>query len=72
MNSIIIRYEDNISVHYEGKEYVESLSKVRREKSATRVLQIGGSVTVKTKSRVWNAIVFILSHLQPPTQLPRA
>ena len=32
--------------------YVESLSKVCREKSATGVLQIGESVTVKTKSRV--------------------
>ena len=28
----IIRYEDNGSVRYDGKEYVESLSKVRRKK----------------------------------------
>ena len=38
MDTIIIRYEDNGSVHYDGKEYVESLSKVRREKSTTGVL----------------------------------
>ena len=40
MDTIIIRYEDNGSVRYDRKEYVESLYKVRREKSATGVLQI--------------------------------
>ena len=45
-------YEDSSSVRYDGKEYVESLFKVRREKSATGAVQIGESVTVKTKSRV--------------------
>ena len=45
-------YKDSGSVHYNGKEYVESLSKVRREKSATGALQISESVTVKMKSRV--------------------
>ena len=53
MDTIIIRYNDNGSVRYDGKEYVGSLSKVRREKSATGALQIGESVTGKTKSRVW-------------------
>ena len=57
MDTIIIRYEDNGSVRYNGKEYVESLSKVRREKSA-RALQIGESVMVKTKSHIWMAVVF--------------
>ena len=57
MDTIIIRYEDNGSVRYDGKEYVESLSKVCREKSATGALQTGESVTVKTNSRVWKAVV---------------
>ena len=57
MDTIIIRYEDNGSACYDGKEYVESLSKVRREKSATGALQIGESVTVKMKSRFWKAVV---------------
>ena len=57
MDSIIIRYEDNGLVRYDGKEYVESLSKVRREKRAPGALQIGQSVTVKTKSSVWKAVV---------------
>ena len=48
----IIRYEDNGSVRYDGKEYVESLSKVRRKKSATGALEIGESVMMKTKSRI--------------------
>ena len=53
----IIRYEDNGSVRYDGKEYVESLSKVHREKSVTGGLQISESVTVKTKLHVWKAVV---------------
>ena len=57
MDTIIIRYEDNGLVRYDGKEYVESLSKVCREKSATGALQIGESVTVKTKLRFWKAVV---------------
>ena len=57
MDTIIIRYEDNGSVRYDGKEYIVSLSKVRREKSATGVLQIGESVTVNMKLRVWKAVV---------------
>ena len=57
MDTTIIRYEDNGLVRYGGKEYVESLSKVRREKSTTGALQIGESVTVKMKSRVWKTVV---------------
>ena len=49
MDTVIIRYKDNGSVRYDGKEYLESLSTVRREKSATGALQIGESVTMKTK-----------------------
>ena len=49
---LIIRLEDNGSVRYDGKEYIESLFKARREKSATGALQIGESVTMKTKSHV--------------------
>ena len=53
----IIRYKDNGSVHYNGKEYVESLSKVRREKSVTGALQIGWSVTMKMKLHIWKTVV---------------
>ena len=53
----IIRYEDNGSVRYDGREYVESLSTVRRKKSVTGALEIGESVTMKTKSRVWKTVV---------------
>ena len=38
----IIRYEDNDSVRYDGKEYVEGLSKVRRKKSVTGALHCTG------------------------------
>ena len=48
MDSIIIRYEDNGLVHYNGKDVIESLARVQREKSATEALQIGKNVTVKT------------------------
>ena len=48
----IIKYENNGSVRYDRKEYVESLSKVRRKKTATGALEIGESVMMKTKSRI--------------------
>ena len=51
MATIIIRYEDNDSMRYDGKEY--SLSKVCREKRATGALQIGESVMMKMKLRIW-------------------
>ena len=57
MDTIIIRYKDNGSVCYDGKEYGKSLSKVRREKSTTGALIISESVTVKTKSCIWKAVV---------------
>ena len=44
MDSIIIRYKDNSSVHYDGKDYLESLARVQREKSTTGALQIGENV----------------------------
>ena len=34
MDSIIIRYKDNGLVLYDGKDYIESLARVQREKSA--------------------------------------
>ena len=57
MDTTIIRYKDNGSVHYDRKECVKSLSKVRREKSTTGALIISESVTVKTKSCIWKAVV---------------
>ena len=48
MDSIIIRYEDNGLVHYDEKDYIESLARVQREKSRTGALQIGENATVKT------------------------
>ena len=66
--SIIIRYEDNGSVRYDGKDYVESLARVQKEKSMTEALQIGENVTVKRKLRVWKAaeILFIRSTVAQP------
>ena len=42
MDTIIIRYKDNGLVHYDGKEYVESLSKV-----------VSCSQTAFTRKAVW-------------------
>ena len=69
MDTIIIRYEDNGLVCYDRKEYVESLSKVDRQKSVT--LERYRSV-VRTKSRIWKAVVVDPEPSQLPTQLPRA
>ena len=68
----IIRYEDNGSVRYDGREYVESLSKVRRKKSATGALEIGESVTMKTKSRVWKTVVVDPEPSAAANSAPRA
>ena len=68
----IIRYEDNGSVRYDGREYVESLSTVRRKKSATGALEIGESVTMKTKSRVWKTVVVDPEPSAAANSAPRA
>lgn len=59
MDKVIFRYENNGSARYDKKEYLESVSKIHREKSATGSLQISESVIVKTKSRIWKAIVVL-------------
>ena len=68
----IIRYENKGSLRYDGKEYVESLSKVRRKKSATGALEIGESVTMKTKSRVWKTVVVDPEPSTDANSAPRA
>ena len=57
MDKALVRYIDNGSTRYDGKEYAESLSKLRRKKSATGPLEAGETVTIKTKSHVWTAVV---------------
>ena len=62
MSNVIVRYVGNGSVRYDGKDYIESTSKLHRGTGATGSLQIGEAVTIKTKSRLWKAIVV---NLQP-------
>ena len=51
---IVIRYEDNNSSRYDGKQFYELSSRVRRiNGSKDRNFRVGEVVTVKTKSRVW-------------------
>ena len=57
MDTITIKYEDNASLCYNKEKYVERLSKVHSEKSTTGALQISKSFTVKTKLRIWKAVV---------------
>ena len=52
MSNVIVRYVGNGSVRYDGKQYIESTSKLRRGTGATGSLQIGKAVTFKTKSRL--------------------
>ena len=64
---IIIRYEDNNSSRYDGKQFYELSSRVRRinglEDSNFR---IGEAVTVKTKLRIWKAVVVDCDPSEPP------
>ena len=48
MDKVIVRYENNGSERYDGKEFVESISKLHRE-NTTGSLQTGESVMIKTK-----------------------
>ena len=64
MDKVIIRYENNSSVRYDGKEYFEAFSKLHWDKTATRTVQVGESIRMKTKSRIWKAVVV------DPTPIP--
>ena len=57
MDKFLVKYIDNKSARYDGKNYWESLSKIGRTVGASAKLKIGGNVAVKTKSRIWKAIV---------------
>ena len=68
-NAIVtVRYVDNGSARYDGKEFQELLSKIRRDKNATGSLKTGETVTIKTKSRIWKATVVNLQPNTHPTQ----
>ena len=41
MDKVIVRYESNRLAHYDGKEFLESISKLCGEKNMTGSLQIG-------------------------------
>ena len=60
MDKVIVRHENNGSEHYDGKEFVESISKLHRE-NTTGSLQIGESVMIKTKLRLWKAVIVNLA-----------
>ena len=73
-----MRYENNRLACYDRKEFLESISKLRREKNTAGSLQIDPTicldhnrlsklVMIKTKSRLWKAIV----NLQPETNPPQ-
>ena len=70
MDKALVRYIDNGSTRYDGKEYAESLSKLRRDKSATGPLEAGEMVTIKTKSCVWTAVV-VNPRYEPPQKKRR-
>ena len=50
MDKVIVRYENNGSAHYDGKKFLESVSKLCREKNTIGSLQISESVMIKMKS----------------------
>ena len=68
-NAIVtVRYVDNGLARYDGKEFQELLSKIRREKNATGSLKTSKTVTIKTKSCLWKATVVNLQPNTHPTQ----
>ncbi len=45
---VLIRYEANGSSRYDGKEYPEAASKLKRKKNSRGPLKNGEQVTIKT------------------------
>ena len=66
MEKILLRYEGNGSSRYDEKEYLESASRIRREKNVRGPLKIGEYVTIKMKSRIWKAVVVNMNPDAPP------
>ena len=62
---VLIRYEGNGSSRYDGKQYFEPASKLRRENSRGP-LKNGEEVTMKAKNRVWRAVVVDVKPEAPP------
>ena len=56
MDKVSVRYCNNHSTCYNGKEFLESVSKLRRE-NMMRSLEIGESVTIQTKSQLRKAVI---------------
>ena len=44
-------------MRYDGKEFLESVSKLRREENMTGSPKIGESVTIKMKLGLWKAVI---------------
>ena len=65
-SSVVIRYKGNGLSRYDEKEYLESSSRIRREKNVRGPLKIGKYVTIKTKSHIWKAVVANTNPDAPP------
>ena len=57
MDCVLITYFGNNSSRYDEKDFLEKLSKIRRAEEAEGELRVGEMVSIKTKSRIWTAIV---------------
>ena len=57
MEKLLSRYEGNGSSRYDEKEYLESASRIRKEKNVRGPLKIGEYITINTKSSIWKAVV---------------
>ena len=68
MEKILLKYQGNRSSKYNDKEIYESASRFRREKNVRGPLKIGEQVTIKTKTRLWKAIVVNVNPDVPPKQ----
>ena len=67
MDKVLVKYSNNKSAGYDGKNYWESLSKIRRTVGASGKLKIGENVAVKSKSRIWKAIVVSTEETTKPS-----
>ena len=64
MENVLVKYQGNGLLRYDGKEYFESKSKLRRDKNARGPLKNGEQVTITTKTRISKAVVVMYINYQ--------
>ena len=72
MEKILVRYTDNNLIRYDGKDYLQLILEIQRNKSARGEIIVGEKMTIREKSCLWKAIVVSLLPESYPPQKKRS